>query len=85
MTKDLVTIEPHTRVVEAMALMTETRTRRLPVIEGDKLVGLISIGDLTRWVGLPKDDLVRSLENYITGRGMTNPVVASSLERGLTN
>lgn len=48
MTRDLVTITPHTSVVEAMELMTRRRIRHLPVLEDGGLVGLVSIGDLVK-------------------------------------
>jgi len=48
MTRDLVTITPHTSVVEAMELMTRRRVRHLPVLEDGGLVGLVSIGDLVK-------------------------------------
>lgn len=48
MTRDLVTVMPHTRVTEAMELMTRHRVRHLPVLENGGLVGLVSIGDLVK-------------------------------------
>lgn len=48
MTHDLVTVTPQTSVAQAMALMTHHRVRHLPVMEGGKLVGLVSIGDLVK-------------------------------------
>ena len=48
MTRDLVTITPHTSVSEAMELMTRRRVRHLPALEDGKLVGLVSIGDLVK-------------------------------------
>jgi CBS domain-containing protein len=55
--------EPH----EAMALMTEWRVRHLPVIEGDRLVGLVSIGDLVRWSVAERDRLIEELQRYCAG------------------
>jgi CBS domain-containing protein len=48
MTRDVRTIEPRTRVNEAMALMTEGRFRHLPVTEHGRLAGMVSIGDLVK-------------------------------------
>jgi CBS domain-containing protein len=48
MTRDLVTVTPHTSVPEAMELMTRKRVRHLPVLENGQLVGLVSIGDLVK-------------------------------------
>ena len=45
-TKDVVTVSPDTPVTEAAQLMRERAVRRLPVVEGDEAVGMVSIGDL---------------------------------------
>jgi CBS domain-containing protein len=50
-----------------MALMTDKHIRHLPVMEGDKVVGVISIGDLVKATIEEKDFLIKQLENYITG------------------
>jgi CBS domain-containing protein len=67
MTANVLTVAPHTTVAEAMAVITQKRFRHLPVVENDRLVGLISIGDLTRWVSRNQEIMIRDLENYITG------------------
>lgn len=48
MTTDLVTATPDTSVAEALGLMTNHRCRHLPVIEGGRLIGMVSIGDLVK-------------------------------------
>lgn len=68
MTRELVTVGPATTVAEAMAVVTEKRCRHLPVMEGDRLLGLISIGDLTREYTHSQAVQIRDLVNYITGR-----------------
>jgi len=68
MTLELVSVHPGMGIKEAMALITETRCRHLPVIEGDELKGLVSIGDLTRWVSLHQESHIRDLVNFITGK-----------------
>lgn len=50
MTERVVTVTPDTTVEEAMLLVTEFRCRHLPVVEEDAVLGLISAGDLTRWL-----------------------------------
>ncbi len=67
MSRDVWVVEPETRVKEAMAIMTERRCRHLPVVEKGKVVGLISIGDLVRWISKDQEFQIRMLENYITG------------------
>lgn len=67
MTKELITVLPSTSVREAMRIVTEHRVRHLPVLENGKLVGVISIGDLTRWAMLLQEQQISSLTNYIQG------------------
>src|SRR5512143_58132 len=50
MTKKIVCVSPSTTVEESMAIVTELRCRHLPVLEDGRVHGLVSIGDLTRWV-----------------------------------
>jgi CBS domain-containing protein len=52
-----------------MALMTENRLRHLPVVEADKLLGLISIGDLVKDIISEQQFIIEQLEHYITGGG----------------
>lgn len=54
-------------VDECMALMTEHHFRHLPVLDGDSVVGLVSIGDLVKWVMHSQQQAIGTLENYITG------------------
>ena len=68
MTREPIAIGPQTTVEEAMAVITEKRCRHLPVIENDRLVGMVSSGDLTRWVSRHQEHHIRDLVNYITGQ-----------------
>jgi CBS domain-containing protein len=52
---------------ECMLLMTENRLRHLPVMDGGKLVGLISIGDLVKDIISEQKFIIEQLEHYITG------------------
>lgn len=67
MSRDVTVVEPDTRVKEAMAIMTERRCRHLPVVDKGRVVGLVSIGDLVRWISRDQEFQIRMLENYITG------------------
>jgi len=67
MTKNLVTVPPSTTVQEAMRIVTKRRFRHLPVVENGKLLGVISIGDLTRWVMLSQEQEISALTGYIQG------------------
>lgn len=66
MTPKVVTAPPSMTVEEAMALMTEHHIRHLPILEGDRLVGMISIGDLVKSIIDEQKFVIGQLENYIT-------------------
>lgn len=66
MTDKLITIRPETSIDECMALMTDKRIRHLPVLEGEKLVGMISIGDVVKAIISEQKFIIQQLENYIT-------------------
>jgi len=68
MSPRLITVSPNNTVNECMAMMTENRVRHLPVLEGDKLVGLISIGDMVRWTLSAQAATIEHLERYVTGQ-----------------
>lgn len=67
MTERVVTARLSQSVEECMALMTVHRMRHLPVVEGEELVGVISIGDVVKASLADKDFLIQQLEHYITG------------------
>jgi CBS domain-containing protein len=67
MTAEVLTIEPSATVQQVMEIFTEKRCRHLPVTEGDRLLGVISIGDVSRWVANSHRAEAESLRQYIAG------------------
>lgn len=67
MTKDPLTAHPGDSIAECMEVMTENRIRHLPVTEGDKIVGLVSLGDLVRRIISAQSATIHTLQSYITG------------------
>jgi CBS domain-containing protein len=67
MTLSAMYVSPVQRSEECMALMTENRVRHLLVIDGGKLIGLISIGDLVKDIISEQKFVIQQLEHYITG------------------
>lgn len=59
--------EPDMQVDEALQLMTRTRTRHLPVVRAGRLIGIVSIGDLTHWLIDELEEAVDDLTRYISG------------------
>jgi CBS domain-containing protein len=62
-------VRPEQTLEECMALMTQNRVRHLPVLDGSKLTGLISIGDVVKEMIADRDLEIEELENYVSGRG----------------
>ena len=67
MTSNVMTVSPGQTIEFCMELMTEKRLRHLPVLEDDKLIGLISIGDLVKDIISDQQSMIRQLEQYIRG------------------
>ena len=65
MTDDPIFVTPDTKIEECMKLMTEKFIRHLPVLENNQLVGLVSIGDLVKYIINQKDFIIENLEHYI--------------------
>lgn len=67
MTRAPTTATPSTTIFEAETLMTEGRFRHLPIVDGGKLVGVVSIGDVVAGLLADQAHEVRSLREYVTG------------------
>jgi CBS domain-containing protein len=70
MTQELVTAKPADTVVDCMRVMTEKRVRHLPVMEGAKMIGVLSIGDVVKWVISAQAATIDNLEQYISGASL---------------
>lgn len=67
MTKGPLTVAPEVSVEDAMMLITRYRCRHLPVVENGRILGLVSIGDLTRWLIRDRELEIDDLMHYING------------------
>ncbi|MET0937758.1 MAG: CBS domain-containing protein [Gaiellaceae bacterium] len=68
MSSPLYVVTPDTPIAECMALMTDRRIRHVPVVDGEKVVGVISIGDLVKFISKQQAFEIKYLTDYITGR-----------------
>jgi len=67
MSTDLTTITPETSLDDCMQLITEKRIRHLPVLCNGSLCGIVSIGDVVKYLIVEKDFKIKNLEAYISG------------------
>ena len=67
MSSPLVYVTPETQVDEVMAIMTDRRIRHLPVVENDKVIGILSIGDVVKYQSREQSFQIQYLTDYISG------------------
>ena len=65
MSAPVITVQPETAVEQCMKIMTDQRVRHLPVIDGGRVVGMVSIGDLVKVVIAEQQQQIEQLESYI--------------------
>jgi CBS domain-containing protein len=66
MTSPVIFVTPGQTVDQCMDIMTKGRIRHLPIIESEKVLGVISIGDLVKWVVSEQEETIEHLQNYIS-------------------
>ena len=67
LTANIRTVALDESVEECMRLMTENRVRHLPVLQGENVLGIVSIGDLVNWIISTQNAEIEQLEHYIAG------------------
>jgi CBS domain-containing protein len=72
MTTDVLIVDPAQPVDACLKLMTMKRVRHLPVIEHEKLIGIVTLGDVGKTLIEDQADTIRVLETYIVGKGHTS-------------
>ena len=67
MTAQVLFVTPNHSIDECMRLMSMRRVRHLPVLEGENVVGMVSMGDLVNWIIDSHEQTIQHLQNYIAG------------------
>jgi CBS domain-containing protein len=68
LSRPVITVGPDDGIEKCMELMTSGRVRHLPVVDGDEVCGLVSIGDVVNWIMLAQSHAIRQLKGYISGQ-----------------
>ncbi len=69
MTEEVISVDPEQSMEECMVLMTDKHVRHLPILVDDRLMGIISIGDVVKEIISDQKSFILSLQNYIAGTG----------------
>jgi CBS domain-containing protein len=68
MTRPVISVTPDRAVDDCMSLMTQNRIRHLPIVENEKVLGVVSIGDMVKWVVSEQEETIEHLQNYISAK-----------------
>ena len=68
MTSPVISVPQDRAVDECMILMTRNHIRHLPIMEHEKVLGVISIGDLVKWLVSEQEETIKHLQNYISAQ-----------------
>ena len=68
MTSPAISVAPERTVEDCMRIMTNSHIRHLPVVENEKVLGVISIGDLVKWIISAHEETIQHLQHYIAGQ-----------------
>ena len=71
MTSPVIFGTPDRGVDECMGIMTRNRIRHLPIMENGKVLGVVSIGDLVKWIVSEQEETIEHLQNYISAKDPT--------------
>ena len=68
MASPVIFVTPDQAVEECMGIITRNRIRHLPIMENEKVLGVVSIGDLVKWVVSEQEETIEHLQNYISAK-----------------
>jgi CBS domain-containing protein len=68
MTAPVLCVRPGDSVDECMKIITDHRIRHLPVMEGEEVAGIVSIGDVVKWIMAAQEYTIQQLQSYVAGQ-----------------